>query len=465
MKLKLIGNKEILSSDIVGGFDKGSAPSNTFIGKNGGAAEDAELLAELMAISAKSQKNRFEDDNDDTDGDSRMPSNANIDSVKDDTSSSKQKPTGFPKTESVTGETRIEESNDVEEPIVVSKVGFKSSIPQTFKGQNGGSAEDAELLAELMEVSTKSKSSASLQEDTQSAMVRSGDDAQPADGVASLPPWKKKASRKSTGTGRRKEGGEVPPWKRKEVSTSKSDSTSNNIGSQDMTNNVVERPSSSSDIVGGFDKGSAPSNTFIGKNGGAAEDAELLAELMAISAKAQRKRSDSVNSDGNDGIIQSPGITHYDDDKEYGYSDKNIGTGTSIRNMHPSNDLVETSSVGDSTEAQSLTTDDFLTGVTAKEWKTRKLCFHGLSARIRECSQCKETPFRGEEILPDIDDKVSSFVKDTNASALDASLDLALQYSEFCMGASDFEIAKKMSQSKSVPFFVCSQIIYFLFLL
>ena len=88
---------------------------------------------------------------------------------------------------------------------------------------------------------------------------------------------------------------------------------------------------------------------------------------------------------------------------------------------------------------------------------TRKLCFHGLSARIREYSQCKETPFRGEEILPDIDNKVSSFVKDTNASARNASLDLALQYSEFCMGASDFEIAKKISQSKSVPFFVNSQ--------
>ena len=461
MKFKLIGNNEISSSDIVGGFDKGSAPSNTFIGKNGGVAEDEELLAELMAISAKSQKNRFDDDNNDTDGDSRTPSNANIDLVKDDTSASRQKPIGFPKTESVTEEARIEESNDAEEPIVVSKVGFKSSIPHTFKGQNGGSAEDAELLAELMAVSSRSKSSASQQEDTQSAMVRGGDDtstandAQPVDGVASLPPWKKKASRKSTGTGRRKEGGDVPPWKRKEVSASKSDSTSNVIGSQGMTNNVVERPSSS-DIVGGFDKGSAPLNTFIGKNGGAAEDAELLAELMAISAKSQKKRSDNIHSDGNDEITKTPDITCNDADNEYGYSDKNVGTGTSIRNMLPSNNLVTTSSVRDTSEIHSLTTDDFVNGVTAKEWKTRKLCFHGLSARIREYSQCNETPFRGEEILPYIDNKVSSFVKDTNASALDASLDLALQYSEFCIGASDFEIANKISQSKSVPFFVHS---------
>ena len=51
-------------------------------------------------------------------------------------------------------------------------------------------------------------------------------------------------------------------------------------------------------------------------------------------------------------------------------------------------------------------------------------------------------------ILPNLDDKIAIFVKDSNAGALDSALELALVYAERCAGACDSSRAADITLSK-----------------
>ena len=181
----------------------------TFKGDRGGSAEDADLLAELRAISSKSRGDRFSESeapNDDfldrgVVGSPKpkmpIPEIGGLPPWKKGKKSSKQKRDVPPwkkdnkekKVESkdnllpendidaavaskIEGNATLEtssmlvssesavpiEAEELPEPIAPSSStgGFRSDLPKTFKGDRGGSAEDADLLAELRRISGKS---------------------------------------------------------------------------------------------------------------------------------------------------------------------------------------------------------------------------------------------------------------------------------------------------------------------
>merc|ERR1711862_787830 len=70
---------------------------------------------------------------------------------------------------------------------------FKSSVPKTFKGDRGGSAEDADLLAELRAISSKSTtnrfdSNGENEENVSNDEMEGGNNIKKE---SSLPPWKR----------------------------------------------------------------------------------------------------------------------------------------------------------------------------------------------------------------------------------------------------------------------------------
>merc|ERR1712238_577993 len=113
----------------------------TFKGDRGGLAEDADLLAELRAISSTSSKNRF---------------NNNKNNIKINNHSSSVNDHDAHETFSKAIKKEERKENVPFTPVTDKGVGLQSVLPKTFKGDRGGLAEDADLLAELRAISSKS---------------------------------------------------------------------------------------------------------------------------------------------------------------------------------------------------------------------------------------------------------------------------------------------------------------------
>jgi len=224
-------------------------------------------------------------------------------------------------------------SSSIEAPVVTSRSisppkdqeeeGFNNT--PTFTGERGGAAEDAELLALLRGVSSKSMSNNRFsggeeehEEDsppTSTGESKGDANAAPKKETVSLPPWKrgKKAMSRSSSDGKSKSEG-VPPWKRKADSavTKKGDTD----GTSDLEVAVTSRRPSSTDTEEKkqskpFDskeaairdeemEGFKTSSTFAGKRGGAAEDEELLALLRGVSSKSKSTDRFVSGDDGED---------------------------------------------------------------------------------------------------------------------------------------------------------------------
>ncbi|KAL7454631.1 hypothetical protein ACHAWC_006238, partial [Mediolabrus comicus] len=382
-----------------------SSLPNTFNGKNGGVAEDADLLAELRAISNKSSVDRFDtgveeentltavqqsanaDDNVDTDEvknvvnvdappSSSSPLQVKKDSVATETATRplppwKQKGLAAKKKKAsatsafdvdivvaaapapppvidpfqnavIDEQPKIEEAaatvptleqqsattNDT--PPSIATTGIKSSLPNTFNGKNGGAAEDADLLAELRAISNKSsvdRFDSGDGDDNGHEQALSTEAKIPANDT-SLPPVQKKNE-----SVRSKASGPPKPWQKKRAAASMKESTTAfdvdvvvaaapvpTVDTIDPTQNVdgtdiglasiptPEEQPVANDAPPSIEttgiKSSLP-NTFNGKNGGIAEDADLLAELRAISNKTSGNRFDNGGDDGDNAQVSS----------------------------------------------------------------------------------------------------------------------------------------------------------------
>ena len=173
-----------------------------------------------MSISAKSQKSRFSND-DAGDDINNIDSSSNI-SQNNDKNAINCVEDYIDLPESSSNQYKNVEIDGIEsqvEPITVSKTGFNTDLPNTFKGQNGGTAEDAELLAEMMAISSRSKTALDItsQKENESSHVSSSDK---ATNDGDVPPWKKKPGKSRTS----KSSADQPPWKKKVVPTSGSGS-------------------------------------------------------------------------------------------------------------------------------------------------------------------------------------------------------------------------------------------------
>lgn len=271
----------------------------TFEGKQGGNAEDSDLLAELQSISQQSGvANRFAGDKEGcaegtTIFDHQQQELAAA-SLLDRPSKQFSAPKHFfSKSDVVSGfdksgmdvlvSSHSEDQETVsllsEPPAFAGGGGFqKSSLPNTFQGERGGAAEDADLLAELKAVSAQS---ASTDRFSNSDAISEAELPKPAPQKveAALPLWKPKGNKAKSKQPKADKKQELPLWKRKDASTTEHASSNSTV---DV---VVAAPSMPQLAEGGFQKSSLPS-TFQGDRGGSAEDADLLAELRAISSSS-----------------------------------------------------------------------------------------------------------------------------------------------------------------------------------
>jgi len=294
-----------------------------FSGERGGDAEDADLLAELQAISKQSgAANRFasnDQNNDDEEQandnppmtDKRIYQDDNmhviVPSSSEDQVSVLSEASMMPASPTLTAPTPALSSLAT---APLEKGGFQkpAALPNTFQGDRGGAANDEELLAELKAISTQSSSVDRFSGDDSNNKAASDDDHQnplpiqektKEEEGAPLPPWKQK--KKAVLQNEQKDVDSVvaapskekplPPWKRK---------VQPNAATKNVAVTVAAAPAASSrqqKTMAGFQKPSTP-NTFQGDRGGAAEDEALLAELMAISSKSGS--NDRFVSDDND---------------------------------------------------------------------------------------------------------------------------------------------------------------------
>ncbi|KAL7553180.1 hypothetical protein ACHAWF_016435 [Thalassiosira exigua] len=332
--------------------------SNTFKGDRGGAAEDADLLAELRAVSMKSAGDRFNGDtngegaaasscvagsgsspsNTIGDGD-QAPSSANA----AESANRNEKPTlALPPWKRKGAKKKANGGDNFGMDVVVAAppapppvatddagvagetagisvsteaprqedMGIKSSLPNTFKGDRGGTAEDADLLAELRAISMKSagnrfhggkeaeiSSSAKADIDEKKPLGRpqqQNDNDEQTTTSKFLPPWKRKGSRsKKPATSETVDVLIAAP-------PASVDSSDGEYDEEDFLPNTFPpdsaappAPTLREENLG--IKSSLP-NTVKGGRGGAAEDADLLAELRAISMKTSSNRFDGDES-------------------------------------------------------------------------------------------------------------------------------------------------------------------------
>ncbi|KAL7540754.1 hypothetical protein ACHAXR_010359, partial [Thalassiosira sp. AJA248-18] len=363
----------------------------TFAGDRGGDAADADLLAELRAISNKSSTNRFDGEEDEAGATSTSNLDANAIADKPDNSvaekpwkkkNAKQAKALPPWKQKGSKKKTAADMNDDVDIVVAAppaasvgikvdpfqnamfdddvekkgsgveesagkntddrksttaaepreeNMGIKSSLRNTFKGDRGGSAEDADLLAELRAISMKSSNNRFDGNDDKigaSAANNEGDVSSTKKRVDDVAP----SSMESTDDAKSKAEKErpLPPWRRKGAKKKKADASNDldvviaappralescametvgpdqavekSSGVEDKVvplsdvDEKVVTTEGDSDVVavteGNMGIKSSLRNTFKGDRGGSAEDADLLAELRAISMKTSTNRFD-----------------------------------------------------------------------------------------------------------------------------------------------------------------------------
>ncbi|KAL7577573.1 hypothetical protein ACA910_015101 [Epithemia clementina (nom. ined.)] len=284
---------------------------NTFKGDRGGTAVDAELLAELRAISAKSgASDRFasEDGADEAKTTTTIakaqpatpppPSRTKSTRVSQGTPPWKRKSAATVSTKKDTTKAQDDvvvvappapETNKSEKYPVEQKPapvgGIKSNLPNTFKGDRGGPAEDEELLAELRAISNKATNDRFQSNDereppteSQTAVIadKSAPRPQAKSNSNNVPPWKRNGLTPTSVTSRESVRAASPASRGSLRAASPGKSASQ---PQPPASPLRDKPNH-----GGIQ--SDLPNTFHGDRGGTAEDAELLAELRAITSKS-----------------------------------------------------------------------------------------------------------------------------------------------------------------------------------
>lgn len=299
--------------------------------------------------------------------------------------------------------------------------GFQSDLPpSTFVGERGGAAQDAELLALLRGVSSKS-SADRFQDDSEtmaaeSTMADSSSSSLGAAVVKEAPPPEPPKPKRPT-----------PPWKRK----GKVKSTEPTI-SEEPTTVSVSAPTPPSYGI----KNDMPS-AFIGERGGAAEDAELLALLRGVSQQSGASRFD----DSGDASMPSDTLPPIANPPVAPISQQPAAAAVSLPPPFPEPDNAPKGEQLISVEEVPLALQD-------KKWKVRADAYGTLTKMVVDAAAASPgRPLDGQDVFAGLDDGVPGFVEDSNAVALDKALVLANAYAEHCRGAGEADRAAKIVSS------------------
>ena len=418
-----------------GGFAKSNL-ANTFQGDRGGAAEDEDLLAELRAISAcASGANRFAEDEEGESGGldggnapARTSAKPKIEAAlppwkrKGNQQANKSQPSSFQDEVLVAAPPAKQQMTP--EPDI-QKGGFeKSNLPNTFKGDRGGAAEDEALLAELRAISSGAGGANRFRDEEE--------DGGPSVGAAESGAFQKSAAKP-------KSDAPLPPWKRKGPQNKGQRMSPPAAVAVVETSHSAPAAEDSNQAFGGFQKTSLP-NTFKGDRGGAAEDEALLAELRAISSVAGGANRFSDSNDAEMGQPQAPAPSVR--------SKPQPPRNTKPAPAPPTPKIIETaqSTPGGAAADLTVTMDDLPGALSDRSWKIRKEAFqllqNSLSDRVAGTEPTGEID--AGSIVEGLDALIPGMLGDSNASALDSALDFSLLYADFCRGATMSGQAEEM---------------------
>jgi cytoskeleton-associated protein 5 len=188
-------------------------------------------------------------------------------------------------------------------------------------------------------------------------------------------------------------------------------------------------------------KSSLP-NTFKGDRGGSAEDADLLAELRAISKNSSSNRfadTDDVK-DGMNVVESQHGNVQAKDSAVAPPQPKPI-----LQNTQPAHDIggptmpsmnpfpTESGSAPEIT----ITLDGLGESLASTNWQIRKASYLFLQEKILHslAGREPENQLSGDDVYSALDATIMKALSDKNAGALDCALALSVTYSDCCRGA------------------------------
>lgn len=404
---------------------KSDLPSS-FKGERGGTAEDAELLELLRGVSMKAGASRFDDDDNVTVPDVIAPSQA--------TSPRSSKPDRVPPWKQRRPLSRQVQANDAlnvpqedkpscersdsgrsvsthdvaGNPPPEPKYGIKAENASTFAGERGGRAEDAELLALLRGVSTKSSTrfdeAPSTNEQTENSAVADR---------ASLESQRETSNERAEIP---RKAPRLPPRKRNQTGH--------------------ERTGEPASIQG--IKSDIPS-TFTGERGGKAEDEELLALLRGVSSKSSNRFQDE-NTEA-ELPSQSPMVSS---EAHNSPVRKNSPYATKEAYSPP---LTRSAATTSEEQEQLVTVDCLPEALLDKNWKVRAQSYELLENILRNKAKLQSGSIDVNEILPGLDDEIIKFTTESSAPAFDKALSFLILYAEHCTSAGAADRAAQIASS------------------
>jgi hypothetical protein len=490
---------------IMGGGGNFKQESN-FSGERGGTAEDEELLAELRAISAKSSStDRFAGGDDDDNYVS--PPVAPAPPKKETPQQPATKNTTVPPWKrGKAAKSSQPQQSDIDvvvaapprkepqvflaappspgpepEPLATEAImggGGNFKQQSTFQGERGGMAEDEELLAELRAVSAGSSS----------ANRFAGNEAE--ESAPAMEKSKPKPAPQMPASVVRKPNRFLPPWKRGQAKAPAKDEVAVVAAPQKVSEQEQEVAPPSG---GGFQK-SNTTNTFKGDRGGPAEDEELLAELRAISAGASANRFvqgedgstppkpapprkpaapapapafqksslpntfkgdrggpaeddellaelRAISAGGSANRFVENQVSNPPDDSGFGSAASPSQAPPSTSNF-PSNPMP----AQEEQELVVVTRDELPSSLKDNNWRVRKASYTVLRKIIVGATGGKAPngEVDADSVMPGLDELILTVLMDKNANALDAALELALGYADYCRGAESSEHAERI---------------------
>eukprot|EP00956_Cyclotella_meneghiniana_P016135 scaffold25343_cov68-Cyclotella_meneghiniana.AAC.6 len=447
---------ETLSND-VSQFQPNDNLPKTFKGDRGGAAEDAELLAELRAISNRGAITREQPVDNDEQNLKVDPANNNTGSQVEAAAKeiselkpwqrNKKKASVSPNVNVVVVTPKMTDIDvviadtppSVASPPIkalqhstsddVGKFQSNDNLPKTFKGDRGGAAEDAGLLAELRAISSKGsyrfndEANDTGQEKTvdgeHNAMKAVASSANAASDSSSKP---------------------LKPWQTKKTQN-------NNVVLEAATalnpfQNAMIDPSNPGGAS--FKSSDNLPQTFKGDRGGAAEDAELLAELRAISSKSSKDRFVEGIVDPNQSDQKYP-----DDPNTSSHRTPHIAAPPPTPNANESlADALPPGSTAPSPEVN-VTLDNLTDSIKSSNWQLRKGSYSFLSARIMSMLSSKKAMNQLDEddVYSSLNVAVCKALNEKIAGAHDAALTLSITYTDSCKEACTGESLKNIASA------------------
>ena len=341
-----------------------------------------------------------------------------------------------------------------------------TNFPNTFQGERGGNAEDADLLAELRAISQKSSTdrfASSGDADTDPVASSEDNNVIKEQSDTSEKPWKKKKSSTTAPSS------QLPPWKQKKTlvnnsgdvdvvvaapSSPPSELTTKNAKDSSLTTDntvattVVEPVEQNMGITSNLP------NAFKGERGGQAEDADLLAELRAISQKSSTDRF-AVGTDKDEAGFAPPNdspVVESTNQNHSSSSNRPSASQTLLQEAAPlnqSSDPVSRLGVAPSSSPAdeiNITLDGLDESLKSTNWQVRKASYSFLQERLKSLSK-GPAPLNSSIVYASLDQTITQALKDKNAGALDAALTLSVTYAASCEGACTEDAANEMMTS------------------